>query len=151
MQVNKKIVVLVIGLAVLAGIFWWINQNNKQSSVPNQNQINPQSNQDESAEIISTKPDPLDNATISSDEIIEITFNKSLSFTGEFKHRLEPEIEYSLELSEDKRTVKIIPDKPFELGYEYTLIILGDTKFEDGSKLSEEKIYHFKTVKFRGF
>lgn len=104
----------------------------------------------ESPKIILTKPDPLDNSVVSSSEIVEITFNRSLENTGEFKVRIEPNINYKIELSGDRKTAKIIPEKPYELGTTYTLFIGPETKFDGVGRWGEEKIFHFRTIKYTG-
>lgn len=101
--------------------------------------------------ILSTNPDPLNETIIQSDQTIEITFSNPIENTGEFKHRIEPKPDYKLELTQERKTIKIIPVKPFELGITFTLFISPETKFDGGARLSEEKNYHFKTVKFIGF
>lgn len=137
------LIFLIISLLFLKGNLFSNSPNLPPSSTPT-------SSPAEVAKIISTKPDPLNDAVIPADTFIEITFNKPLQHATEFKHRLEPQIDYQIELSADKKTAKIIPAQPYELGAEYTLSVLFQTNFEGGEKLSEEKVYHFKTVKFRG-
>lgn len=100
--------------------------------------------------IISTKPDPLEGTIIKADEIIEITFSHPLENEPEFRRRFDPEIEYKIEVSSDKKVVKFIPEKPYELGVGYTLFISPETKFEGGGKLDGEKTFHFSTIKYRG-
>lgn len=100
--------------------------------------------------IVSTKPDPLEEAVVSAADIIEITFNRPLENVGEFKNRIEPKIDYKVELSGDRKTAKIIPVKPLELGLSYTLFIGTETKFDGVGRWGEEKIFHFRTIKYRG-
>ncbi|MBI2338145.1 hypothetical protein HYU95_03080, partial [Candidatus Daviesbacteria bacterium] len=100
--------------------------------------------------IISTKPDPLDENIVSGAEAIEITFNRPLENVGEFKSRIEPEIEYKVELSGDRKTAKIIPAKPYPLGTGFTLFIGPESKFDGVGRWGEEKIFHFRTIKYTG-
>lgn len=100
--------------------------------------------------IISTKPDPLEENIVSVTDTVEITFNRPLENVGEFKSRLEPKIEYKVELSSDRKTAKIKPVKSFLLGTTYTLFIGPETKFDGVGRWGEEKIYHFKTITYRG-
>ncbi len=100
--------------------------------------------------IISTKPNPLDETIVSATEVVEITFNRSLENEGEFKVRIEPKINYKIELSGDRKTARIIPEKPYQLGTTYTLFIGTETKFDGVGRWGEEKIYHFKTITYRG-
>lgn len=106
--------------------------------------------QSDAPQIISTKPDPLENAVVSATEVVEITFNRPLENIGEFKFRIDPKAEIKIELSPDRKTAKIIPQTPFELGVTYTIFIGPDTKFDGAGNWGKEAIYHFQTVKFRG-
>lgn len=101
-------------------------------------------------QIVSTKPDPLDESMISATEVIEITFNRPLENVGEFKVKIEPEIAFKVELSGDRKTGKIIPAKPYQLSTTYTLFIGTETKFDGVGRWGEEKIFHFKTIKYTG-
>ncbi len=100
--------------------------------------------------IISTKPNPLDESIITATEIVEITFNRSLENVGEFKLRIEPQIDHKVELSGDRKTARIIPEKPYQLGTTYTLFIGTETKFDGVGRWGEEKVFHFRTIPYRG-
>lgn len=104
----------------------------------------------EKPQITSTKPDPLEEAIVSAAEIVEITFNRPLENVGEFKSRIEPKIDYKIELSGDRKTAKIIPAKPYSLGATFTLFIGPETKFDGVGRWGEEKVFHFKTINYRG-
>ncbi|MBI3103482.1 Ig-like domain-containing protein [Candidatus Daviesbacteria bacterium] len=106
--------------------------------------------QTEPPQIIATKPDPLENAVVSATEVVEITFNRPLENIGEFKFRIDPKAEIKIELSPDRKTAKIIPQTPFELGVTYTIFIGPETKFDGVGNWGKEAIYHFQTIKFRG-
>ncbi len=69
---------------------------------------------------------------------------------GAFKSRLDPKIDYKVELSSDRKTAKIKPVKGFLLGTTYTLFIGTETKFDGVGRWGEEKIFHFKTITYRG-
>ncbi len=100
--------------------------------------------------IVSTKPDPLEDMIISATDIVEITFNRPLENVGEFKSHIEPKIGYKVELSGDRKTAKIIPAKPYQLGTTYTLFINPDTKFDGVGEWRQDKTFHFKTITYRG-
>ncbi len=106
--------------------------------------------ENESPKIVSTKPDPLEDTVIASTETVEITFNMSLQNSAELKLRMEPEMDYKVELSGDRKTAKIIPAKPYQLGTTYTLFIGPESKFDGVGRWGEEKIYHFRTIAYRG-
>lgn len=116
-------------------------KNNSQPTVVSQN-APPQ--------IVSTKPDPLDDTIISATEVIEITFNKPLQNGPEFKVKIEPEVDFKVELSGDRKTAKITHSKPFELGKSYTLYIGPDTKFDGVNNWGQDKTFRFRTVRYRG-
>ncbi|MBI4035671.1 Ig-like domain-containing protein [Candidatus Daviesbacteria bacterium] len=101
-------------------------------------------------QIVSTKPDPLNETIISAAEIIEITFNRPLENVGEFKSRMEPKIEYKVELINDRKTARIIPAKPYELGATYNLYIGPDSKFDGVGEWKQDKSFHFRTIPYKG-
>ena len=136
--------ILILGLLAFL-IYSYFNQTNTPESEDNiiiQTVSSPM--------IVYTKPDPLENAYVSANEIIEISFNRPLENKGEFKVRIDPKIEFTLELSPDRKTAKIMPAKPYDLGTTYTLFIGPDTKFDGVGRWGEEKIFHFKTIKYTG-
>lgn len=113
-----------------------------QAKTDDSNKLEPQ--------IVTTNPDPLENAVILPMQTIEITFNRPLENVGEFKNRIEPKPDYRLELSSDRKSAKIIPIKPFKLGERYNLFIQPDTKFDGHIELKRDYSYHFRTVEYKG-
>ena len=144
---KKKLTILVVIITVTAAGLLWLKTN--QPLTPSSSTTTPPTQTDK-PQIISTKPDPLENAIIGANEIIEISFNRPLENVGEFKSRLEPKIDYKVELSPDRKTARIIPNKPYELGASFTIFIGPDTKFDGVGAWGQEKIYHFKTIKYTG-
>lgn len=140
----KKNIIFVIVLIFIIIIILGFRQD-KPSSPP------PPASQPDTPRLVSTKPDPLEDTIIAADQIIEITFSHPLENIPEFKTKIEPKTDYKVKLSGDRKTAKIIPALPFELGTTYTLFIMTDSKFEGGGKLSQELNFHFRTVKYRGF
>lgn len=106
--------------------------------------------QNETPKIVSTKPEPLEDTVIAATQTIEISFNRTLQNAAEFKLRIEPETDYRVELSGDRKTAKIIPNKPYPLGTTFTLFIGPETKFDGVGKWGEEKVFHFRTIKYTG-
>lgn len=147
---------LIIGVALGIVVVIFLREdlvNKKATNKPGLSLQQTTHSQPEKIQIISTKPQPLEGTTILPTQTIEITFNKPLENIPEFKNKIEPEVNYKIELSFDKKIVKIIPEKSWALGTEYTLFILPDTKFKEGDKkevLDRETIFHFKTIKYRG-
>src|SRR3989338_1281358 len=142
-------VILVIFVLIFI-IIKFAEIDNRNIKPLTQNQQNASQAPDSAPSIISTKPDPLDNTIISAAEIIEITFNRPLENVGEFKVKIEPNIEYKVELSGDRKTAKIIPVKPYNLGASYTLSIGPDSKFDGVGSWGKDKTYHFRTIKYTG-
>lgn len=140
---------LLIGLAAIAFFFYKSNQTGQpeKKGIPTET-----AKQDDSIpRVVSTKPDPLENTIVSATEIVEITFNKPLQNSGEFKLRMEPKIEYKVELSGDRKTARIIPLKDgYALSTTYTIFIGPDTKFDGSGNWGQDKVYHYKTITYRG-
>ena len=107
------------------------------------------STNNEEIKVVSTSPNPLEEAVILPNQNIEITFNQPIENRGEFKNLIEPKADYEIKLSDDRKTAKIVPHVPFQLGVTFTLFIKPDTKF-DGKTLNREIIYHFKTINYQG-
>lgn len=145
---KKFALILGIGVVVLAIVLFSSRQTvSKPEPKPAES---PAESQNDPPKIISTKPDPLENAVVAANDTIEITFNRPLENVGEFKVRLETKKDFKVELSPDRKTAKIIPFKPYELGTTYTLFIGPDTKFDGVGAWGQEKIYHFRTIQYRG-
>ncbi len=109
----------------------------------------------EQLKIISTNPHPLDEATILPTQNIEFTFNKPL-FRSQFKHKFDPDIEHEVEVIDGRdkefgQTFKIVFKKPLELGLGYALFVFTNTKTEGGLFLDKEYVFHFQTIKYKGF
>ncbi|MBI2021462.1 Ig-like domain-containing protein [Candidatus Daviesbacteria bacterium] len=100
--------------------------------------------------VVSTDPSPLEDATILPTQTISVSFNLPLEGSAELKLVVEPEAKIKVELSDDRKTAKITPINPYSLGQGYTLKILPDTKFDGKKRLEVEKIFHFKTIQYRG-
>ena len=119
-------------------------------STKTETKTKPHISETDAPQIVSTNPDPLEDTIVSATQIIEISFNRPLQNSGEFKLRIEPKIDFKIDLSSDRKTAKISFTKPLELGVTYTIFIGPDTKFDGTSNWGQEKIYHFKTVKYTG-
>ena len=145
----KKILVVVIILCGLVGGLWYFTHKGetKPPSVEKQTVSN---NPNDAPHIVSTKPDPLEDTILSASEPVEITFNRPIQNSGEFKLKIEPKIDFKISLSPDRKTAQISFVKPLELGVTYTLFIGTDTKFDGMGEWGVEKIYHIKTVAYHG-
>lgn len=148
---NKKILLVGTILIIMVAILGW-NMANKPGkiSVNPQPSITPELRQSDQPQVVSTKPDPLDETIVPAGDPIEITFNRPLQNVPEFKIRFEPKPDYKVELSSDRKTAKIIFIKPLELGTSFTLYIQPDTKFDGVGDWKQDKTYRFRTVKYTG-
>ena len=144
---------LILGIIVLIALVivgaYFKNGQSKSQDTPSPSPTNIQA-QDKSPRIVSTNPDPLENAIVPAAGTIELIFNQPIQNIGEFKVRIEPKVDFKRELSSDRKTAKIIPNKPMELGVTYTLFIGPETKFDGTGNWGQEKIYHFQTIKYTG-
>lgn len=143
---NNKIIILIVIVILLGG--WFYNHNFfKKDTVPVETL--------KQLKIISTKPSPLDEATILPTQPIEIEFNLPV-VKSEFKHKFDPEgLEHEVEVLDGINSsygtkFRIIFKKPLELGTGITLFILPNTQTEEGIKLETEVIYHITTIGYRG-
>ncbi len=142
-------------MLVVFGLFIWfrktgVTKPNEPTTATNQSIQSTKATQNDKPQIVSTKPDPLEENIVSATDTVEITFNRPLENVGEFKSKIEPKIDYKIELSSDRKTAKIKPVKSFLLGTTYTLFIGTETKFDGVGRWGEEKIFHFKTITYRG-
>lgn len=138
----KKAGILILIILIAAGVYYNLTRSKSEEI-----QIQPTNGK---LQTISTKPDPLDKAIILQNQIIEVEFSHPLESTGLLKFKIEPQVEFNLELSEDKRTVKFNPKSSFILETNYKLTILPETQFVNGQKFGEEKSFSFSTIKYRG-
>lgn len=147
----KKVVTVIIILGFFS-IIWWSKLSKSNNPAPKGKETSGQTqpSQNDKPQIVSTKPESLEGTIISGTEVIEITFNRPLENTGEFKLRIEPKADVKVELSGDRKTAKIIPIQPYNLGSGYTLFIGTETKFDGVGRWGEEKIFHFRTITYKG-
>lgn len=146
----KRVIILTIILILIGTTLSKINTQ-RPESLKNTTEIKKEvAAENEPPKIVSTKPDPLEEAIISASEVVEITFNRPLENVGEFKLRIEPKVDVKVELSGDRKTARIIAIQPYSLGQTYTIFIGTETKFDGVGRWGEEKIFHFRTIKYRG-
>lgn len=139
------IIVGIIVVIVLGKLFSAKNPTQKILTPPS-----PTSQQSENPQLLSTSPSPLDQATILPIQVLEFIFNQPLVNVPEVKWTLEPKADLQATISDDRKTFKLTPQKPFTLGVLYTLTIKADTKFESKKFLDHDLQYHFKTIEYKG-
>lgn len=106
--------------------------------------------QTDKPELISTSPNPLNEAILWAQQPIEFTFNLPLENAPEFKFKIEPKFEYKVDLINDKKTIIITPTKPLPLGQTFTLTISRETKFDNKKFMDKDYTFHFKTIEYKG-
>lgn len=147
---SKKIIIII----VIASVFFIFVFYKLLAGNINKNSVS-ESKKDEAMQtgvvVTGTNPDPLENIIITENQIIKISFSDPLENIGEIKYKIDPKVELKVELSADRKTATLTPVKKFDLGNTYTLFITPDSKFDGGKRLSSDKVYHFRTVAFRGF
>lgn len=138
---TKKIVFLAVVLVAVVAFFYMRGLfSNKQVVREASDQI----------KIISTNPLVIENQVFLPTQNIEVTFNKPLVNEPETRVLFEPVVDFRKELSLDRKTIKIILNKPLQLGQGYTLFIKAGTKFEGGKDMENDQIFHFTTINYRG-
>lgn len=150
MKLSKIIIIIFIFIAATGLIFALVKSGHAPTET-NKTQGTPAPVDGKAPpQIVSTKPDPLNGAIVSASQPIELVFNRGLENEGELKVTIEPKINFKITLSQDRKTAKIIPQEPYDLGITYTMFIKGDTKFTGYGPWGEEKMFHFQTVRYRG-
>ncbi len=144
---NKVVLaILALGLLLLGLFYRGLYPTSLQTTKPNVDT--------ESILMLSTSPDPLDQATLLPSQPVELNFNSPLPSSEAFKYRLDPSVEVKIELINDNKTVRMTPVKSWSLGGGYTLFVLPDTSFvytkEAHKPLGKEYLYHFKTINYKG-
>lgn len=147
MSTKAKIIAIVLAIgAILIAIFRF---GLGGPSVPRPSDIS----QSESVMIVSTSPADLKDkktVVILPTQSVEVTFNHPLENLPETRITIEPKADYKVELSGDRKTVKIIPVTPFALGQGYTMFIKSETKFDGKKTLGHDEDFHFSTISYNG-
>lgn len=147
-SLKQKIVALIIALGVILIAIFQIGFGGKVTPV---NDAKEQTQTpDPSSKFQSVSPSNLEGAVISPTQVIEVTFGLPLENQGEVKWQIEPKADLKVELSDDKKTAKFIPQKPYELGQSYNLSIKPDTKFDGKKTLEMDLHWAFRTITYNG-
>jgi len=153
-SLRTKIITVVIGLGlILIAIFKFGFGGTPIQIIDNQpSQSNPAPDNGE-PKLLSTDPPELfkkEPLIITSDKVIELRFNVELENGPETKLIFDPPAEVEVKLSEDSKTAKIYPKKPYKLGQGYTLFIKPDTKLKGGKTLGQGYDFHFNIISYSG-
>lgn len=109
--------------------------------------------QSDSPTVTSTNPEAMKEkktVVVLPTQTIEISFNHPLENIPETKIVIEPKADYKVELSDDRKTLKIIPLTPYALGQGYSLFVKGETKFDGKKTLGSDVDFHFATISYNG-
>lgn len=151
-KVNNKLILILISVLVFivvatAAFIFLKPKAEIAPPAPAQPQI---ISETDSPQIVSIKPANLEESIFSSNESIEITFNRSLENVGEFKVRIDPTVEFKKTVSSDRKTGIITFEKPLEPGKSFTIFIGSDTKFDGVGAWGQSRELHFRTVTYKG-
>ncbi|MDO8619534.1 MAG: hypothetical protein Q7R49_06380 [Candidatus Daviesbacteria bacterium] len=148
----KKFIIILLVLALGITAYKYFSKSSVIPGVKDQATISQAKTvtQTDTPELISTKPDPLDEAIILPTQVVQITFNLPIENIGEFKYKLDPLVKYEPKLSNDRKTVIFTPTPAFPVGTTFTLDVSPDTKFDGGKRLKSGFILHFKTISYKG-
>ncbi len=145
----KKFKLVFIAATSLAIVFL-IGYQRLKKEVPLPSKLPASTQTSEEPKVVLLKPDLKQNPIIIPTQAIEITFNLPLENVGEFKNRIDTFKDYTVKLSDDRKTAKITPNKNFELGRSYTLFILPYTKFDGHKTLGHDEHFAFRTIDYHG-
>lgn len=146
MTKNRVISIIVAVGTVLIAVFAMGLYSKTPSTPPPPTK---QTNQESGVKVVSTNLSEGDVSVISPTQDIEITFNKPM-VQDNTRISMDPKIGYRTELSSDHKTIKIIPDKPFDLGKDYTLTIKSGYGTDTSEHLDSDQVFHFKTISYNG-
>lgn len=157
LSLTKKIIgfLVFLGILLIALFKFGLGDN----SLPSINMSGQDSSQNSSKDsggeprLISTIPPELFEKKpliFTPDKIIELNFNAELQNGPETKIVFDPPIEFETKLTDDFKTAKIYPKKPYKLGQGYTIFIKPDTKLRNGKTLDKGYDLHFNVISYSG-
>lgn len=151
---KQKIITTIIAVGfILIAIFKFGFGGNPIQIIDNQSaESNPAPDNGE-PKLLSTDPPELfkkEPLIITSDKVIELHFNVELENGPETKLVFDPPAEFEVKLSDDSKTARIHPKKPYKLGQGYTLFIKPDTKLKGGKTLGQGYDFHFNIINYSG-
>ncbi len=152
---KQKIIAFIVGLGVLLivifknGLYGQAGVSKLQETVKS-TQVN-QNDQTEGVKILSTNPSGMTESEvlIVPTQALELNFNKPM-VNDLGRILFEPKVKFKLEQSSDHKTLRIIPEKSFELGRGYTLTIKSGYASDRQEKLDEDIVLRFSTPAYKG-
>ncbi len=147
---RKKILIVtaLVGVAILAFYIFNNGGSLEKSQETKENEVSSMVESSNKPQFISSNPE--DFAIISPTQTIELMFNQPIENKGELKLAVDPNFEYQIELSGDRKTAKITPATPLQAGSGFTLFIKPGSKFDEGKSLENETVLHFRTISYQG-
>ncbi len=150
--VKGKIIAAIVALGlILIAIFMGGLYPKPSSSQSQSSNSLPQEVDPNTPHLVSTNPKGLkEGVLITPSQIIEISFSHPIENRGEVKYQVTPEVEYNIELTDDRKTVLLNPVRPYGTGRGFSFIIKQDTKFDGGKRLTSDEVFNFNTIPHRG-
>lgn len=149
---KNSAIAIIIALALIliaifaGGLYPKPNSDSAQNSNTQSQPVDPNT-----PHLVSTNPEGLKGGVlITPSQIIEISFSHPIENRGEVKYQVTPEVEYNIELTDDRKTVLLNPVRPYETGRGFSFIIKQDTKFDGGKRLPYDEVFNFNTIPHRG-
>ncbi len=149
-RLKLVILLVIIGVIGLTVFFNYRDSSNSEKQSNSSEKAETPASPNDRPKVVSITPTPGENNVLLPTQPIEITFNIPVQNGGEFKHKLDPKLEYDISTSNDRKTIIIKPKSTYPLGQGITLIISPETKFDNQQKLENEVIYHFQTIQYKG-
>ena len=157
LSLKQKIIGFIIALGLILIAIFKLGLGGQAIPIVNNSQNSPsqEPSQDTGGEprLISSTPPELfkkQPLVFAPDKVIELHFNVELENGPETKLVFDPPADFEVKLSDDFKTAKITPKKPYKLGQGYTLFIKPDTKLKGGKTLGQGYDLHFNIINYSG-
>ncbi len=147
LDLKQKIIGAVIAIGLLLIAIFSRGLYSKNGTAPKYQEPVSKQEQNIGVKVLSTDPSPLDETIIVPTQTIKVTFNKAMAIDIA-KVSFDPPLKFKLD-AQDK-TLIITPEKSFNLGTGYTLIIKSGYETKTNEKLDSDVQFHFKTINYNG-
>lgn len=158
-SLRSKIIAAVVGVGLILIALFKFGLGGNPAPIVDSGQVAPPAQEDTDPpaggepRLISSNPPELFQKKpliMAPDKVIELRFNAELENGPETKLVFDPPAEVEIKLSDDFKTAKITPKKPYKLGQGYTLFIKPDTKLKGGKTLGQGYDLHFNIINYSG-